>query len=192
MSKMNESGPLEEMIHISEFDAKRPITLSGATQYGLQEHLLGKTGNGPLNQRKPYDATKAFNSPQNLAAFAKQLSVLTQFWNGVKRTVGKAPHDAWANWREYPLLKGLGFNALMLVLRRILEKYPETLPKFGTYLAPLGVIPYDKKSMRMVSGGRLGFESFANEILKELNRRHNDDLELFLKPRRKRRRARKP
>ncbi|HLF31636.1 MAG TPA: hypothetical protein VI566_11490, partial [Xanthomonadales bacterium] len=91
--------------------------------------------------------------------------------------------DPWMNWRKYALLKPTGINALLLVLSRVLEKYPsgerDIGKDFPTYLNPLRKMRFTRASVVKQGGGWKGFRNLANAMIRRLNSENGDALRLF-------------
>ena len=184
--ELNKVPPLKDYVRVSEFDTGRPITLSSFARYGLLGTLLGFNKRkaeykGPLYQYADFDPKLKFENVKNQRAFKKQLNLLKRFFKGVeKNTKNKnKDKDPWSNLKDYSLLKTTGINALLLVLSRIIEKYPKISISLETYLKPLKKINFEREHVATKGGGWKGFRSLANEILEKLNEQNNDNLRLF-------------
>jgi len=186
VSELNRVPPLKNCIKISEFDVGKPITLSSFARYGLLESLLGFNKikakyNGPLYKYAPFNITLEFDNEKNQKSFKKQLDLLKRFFKAVKDNTSdkNKNNDPWTNFDNYSLLKTSGINALLLVLSRIMEKYPEVNLDLSNFLKPLKNISFEREKVASYGGGWKGFRNLANEILRTLNNENGDTLRLF-------------
>jgi len=186
VKELNGIMPLKDFVKVSEFDTGKPITLSSFARYGLLESLLGFNKKkaeykGPLYHYAPFDPSLEFRDEKNQKSFKKQLNLLKNFFKAVENNTKSTDKDKdpWSNLKDYSLLKTTGINALLLVLTRIIEKYPKMNINLDTYLAPLRKIDFGREYVATKGGGWRGFRSLANEILEALNTRNQDNLRLF-------------
>lgn len=184
--ELNKVPPLKDYVKVSEFDTGRPITLSSFARYGLLGTLLGFNKrkaeyNGPLYHYAYFYPKLKFENIKNQEAFKKQLNLLKRFFKGVEKNTKNTnkDKDPWRNLKNYSLLKTTGINALLLVLARIIEKYPKIDINLETYLKPFKKINFEREYVANKGGGWKGFRSLANEILEKLNEQNNDNLRLF-------------
>jgi len=154
------------------------------------EGLLGydkkkRSYNGPLNIYSPFKPKATLANAANQKALEDQVDLLQRYFAAVKlnTTKANAKQDPWQNKKDYALLKTTGINALLLVLSRIMEKYPnvekDIQKDLPTYLKPLSKVKFRGKFVVKQGGGWKGFRNFANVILGKLNAEHNDSLRLF-------------
>src|SRR5882724_11072473 len=98
-------------------------------------------------------------------------------------STGDPKTDPWLNTKDYSLLKATGINSLLLVLSRIMEKYPLVESNIGkaltAYMKPISEISFAKKFVANQGGGWKGFRKLANIALRKLNKEHGDSLRLF-------------
>ncbi len=182
----SQDKPLNSLIRVSEFDTGRPISLSSFARYGLLDSLLGfnrkrNDYSGPLFNRARFYPDREFRSDENQRAFAMQSDVLTYFFSSVRTLTSRADAstDPWRNWRDYSLVRTTGINAQLLVLKRILDRYPGLLPNLPTYLRPIAGIRFTREVVARQGGGWKGFRGLANRIISGLNRSNRDDLRLY-------------
>lgn len=186
VSKLNRVEPWKDLIKISEFDPRRSIKLASFAQFALLISLLGynkRKGkySGPLYRYAPFEKSRDFHNAINQAAFKKQFELLKRYFSMVREKFGNEnkDEDAWLNFRKYGLTKATGVNALMLVLSRILEKYPQLTIDLKTYLDPIKKVDFTNEHVVMAGGGWKGFRNLANEIIEKLNEHNNDNLQFF-------------
>ncbi len=190
VAELNKVEPLKDKVKISELDKGRHISISSFAQYGLLESLLGydkknRTYNGALFTYSKFKPKSALANSVNQKALKKQADLLKRFFKAVELNTKKpdASKNPWLNTKEYALLKPTGINALLLVLSRIMEKYPrvETDIKkdLDVYLKPLRKVKFTKKNVAKQGGGWKGFRGLANIILRNLNTAHGTTLRLF-------------
>lgn len=180
VESLNKKDPLKEKVKISELDYGKPISLSTFARYGLLEGLLGfdkkaRNYRGLLYEFAPFDPKGAFTDLKNQKAFRKQSQLLFRYFTAVyNRTTDKsdASRDPWSNKKDYSLLKGTGLNSLLLLLSRILERYPDGKIDFHRYLKPLETVSFKKKDVASKGGGWKGFREMANTMIRKLNRKH--------------------
>lgn len=194
--ELNRIDPLKNRVKISELDAGKPITVSSFARYGLLEGLLGfdkknRSYNGVLNTYAPIRPKALLTNSDNQASFKKQTELLRRYFDAVEQNTrwSDEKKDPWRNTKKCSLLKATGINALLLVLSRIMEKYPrleadiqESLPK---YLRPLRKVNFAKEFVAKQGGGWKGFRKLANVILRKLNAAHGGSLRLFGKKEKK-------
>lgn len=182
--------PIQGKVKIEELDRGRPITLASFARYALLEGLLGYDGGsgkyqGPLHKYAPLGSRASVSSKANQRALARQVQALERYFVAVKRNTERAAatEDPWRNTRDYALLKPTGINALLLVLCRIMEKYPKLESDMGrsldAYLSPLRHVRFTKQYVANKGGGWKGFRSLANVMLRKLNADNHDSLRLF-------------
>lgn len=174
-------SPLKNRIKISEFDIGN-LSLSSFVKYGLLETLLGykatsRSYNGKLYLFAPIKDNQPFMSTNNQESFLKQLSLLKHFFVGIKENT--SPKDIkknpWENMKEYSLIRATGINALFLVLSKVLEIYPDGKLDFKLFLKPLTNIDFSRENVAGMGTGWQGFRTFANEIIKEINKGKKKD-----------------
>ena len=190
VTELNKLQPLKNKIKISELDQARPITITSFARYGLLEGLLGferksRSYRGPLHTYSPFSPKASVKSSANRASMEKQVVLLKRFFDAVHHNTTK-PHEAkdpWRNMRKYSLLKPTGINALLLVLSRLLKKYPRVEHDMNkdlrAYLKPLRRVRFTRSYVAKQGGGWKGFRSLANVMLKQLNKINSDNLKLF-------------
>lgn len=189
-AELNKTGPLESKIRISELDRGKPISISSFARYGLLEGLLGydnksRSYNGALFAYSPFKKQRGINEPANKKALKDQVELLQRYFAAVAtNTTKKNPKtDPWTNSKNYALVKATGINALLLVLARIMEKYPQVEKDMGkslpTYLKPMKTLTFTKKVVARQGGGWKGFRGLANMIIKRLNAENSDSLKPF-------------
>lgn len=180
-------SPLKDKIKISEFDTGS-LSLSSLVKYGLLDTLLGYKSSsriytGKLYEFSPFNTSQKFLSTDNQIAFKNQLKLLMRFLVAVNNNTSSSKEDEnpWINVKEYSLLRPTGINALFLVLSRILEKYPDAKIDLDKLLKPLNNIDFSRKAVAEKGAGWQGFRNFANEMLKEINKKatKNNKLKLF-------------
>lgn len=186
VSKLNKEKPFERMIKISELDYGKPISINSFSNFALLESLLGynkiKGGyKGKLYEYAPFNIKLKFNGKENRKAFDRQSELLIRYFNAVKTNTEKTDEriNPWVNIKNYALLKPTGINSLLLVLSKIMEKYPDVNIDLDSYLKPLEQINFERNYVSNLGGGWKGFRAMANEIIKELNKQHNNELKLF-------------
>jgi DGQHR domain-containing protein len=192
--ELNKNLPWKNMIKISEYDTQRSITLSSFARYALLEFLLGynkklRKYNGPLYNYARFDPLLDFKNQRNKTAFKRQLQLLKRFFLSVHKNIvsGNPTKDIWKDFKKYSATKPTGVNAILLVLCRILEKYPDLqIANLDNYLEPVRRVDFSSGEVASFGGGWKGFRSFANHIIKKLNKQNSDSLKLFHKKRRKR------
>ena len=189
-AELNKTGPLENKIKISELDKGKPISISSFARYGLLEGLLGydnksRNHNGVLFKYSPFKKQRSVSEAGNKKALQRQTELLQRYFTAVaNNTRKKNPKiDPWVNSGEYGLLKATGINALLLVLARIMEKYPEVEKDLGrslnAYLKPMKKLTFTKKIVAKQGGGWKGFRGLANMIINRLNSDNADDIKPF-------------
>ena len=178
--------PLKDKVKISEFDTGRKISISGFVKQGLLESLLGynnkkKIYNGPLYKYAPFNTNFEFDNENNKKSFERQFELLKRYFEAIylNTTNQNEDKDPWLKIKDYSLLKVTGINALLLVLARILEKYPKVNFDLNAYLKPLSKINFEKEYVYSKGGGWKGFREFANEIVNRINTDNKDDLRLY-------------
>ena len=190
VAELNQVEPLKNKVKILELDKGKPISISSFARYGLLEALLGydkakRLYNGPLNKYSPFKPKATLANAANQKALEDQVDLLQRYFVAVKlNTIKTNPNqDPWQNTANYALLKTTGINALLLVLSRIMERYPKVETDmhkdFTTYLKPLSEISFKRDSVAKQGGGWKGFRNLANVILGKLNAEHSDSLRLF-------------
>lgn len=170
-------SPLRDKVKVSEFDAG-PISLSSLVKYALLETLLGYKGRakaytGRLFNFSPFNVNESFSSSVNQTSFNSQVGLLKRFLVGVQKNtenITNEQKDPWRNLKKYSLLKPMGINGLLLVLAKILEKYPNPTLDFNDFLKPLEKVDFTKKKMATMGTGWQGFLQFGNTMIKELNK----------------------
>ena len=189
-AELNKSGPLEGKIRISELDRGKPISISSFARYGLLEGLLGydsksRNYNGALFEYSPFKKQRGVNGTANRQSLRDQVDLLQRYFAAVAtNTAKKNPQtDPWTNSKNYALVKATGINALLLVLARIMEKYPQVEKDIGkslnVYLKPMKTLTFTKKLVARQGGGWKGFRGLANMIIKRLNAENSDSLKPF-------------
>jgi len=184
--ELNKTATLKNYVKVSEFDTGKPVTLSSFARYGLLESLLGFNKRkveyrGPLYKYAPFDINLEFQNETNQKSFGKQINLLQNFFREVEKNTRNTDRnkDPWINLKDYSLLKTTGINALLLVLDRIIEKYPKMDINLHNYLNSLKDINFDREYIANQGGGWKGFRNLANEILRKLNEENGDTLRLF-------------
>ncbi|MGA3193193.1 MAG: DGQHR domain-containing protein, partial [Candidatus Bathyarchaeia archaeon] len=187
VSELNKKGSFKDRVKISELDGRRPISLSSFARYGLLEGLLGFNKKahdyqGVLFKFAPFNDRAQLKNLKNQGSLKKQSDLLRRYFGGVEKNTTKTSprRDPWKNIKQYSLLKPAGINALLLVLSRIMEKYPKADLDFEQYLKPLKGMKFSRSYVSQQGGGWKGFRSLANSILRKLNQKHpKDRLRIF-------------
>ncbi len=190
VNELNKVEPLKDKVKISELDQGKPISISSFARYGLLEGLLGydkkkRSYNGTLNAYSPFKPKAALVNSVNRESLKKQADLLRRYFDAVATNTSNADlkKDPWRNTTKYSLLKPTGINALLLVLSRIMEKYPrvesDIHKDLRTYLRPLRKVNFTREFVVKQGGGWKGFRKLANVILRKLNAAHGDSLRLF-------------
>jgi len=186
VEELNKKDPLESMIKISELDKNKSITLAGFVNNALLYNLLGynkktKEYKGPLFKYANFNNNLPFNHKKNKETFNYQVDLLVRYFKAVKKNTKKDENEInpWINLKKYALLKPTGINSLLLVLSKILDKYPNMDIDLDDYLESLKDINFERKYVASKGGGWKGFKNLADEILIELNKKHNNELILY-------------
>jgi len=196
VAELNKVEPLKDKVKISELDKGKQISLSSFARYGLLESLLGydkkkQSYEGVLNAYSPVNSRANLTDADNQEALKVQANLLRRYFEAVALNTSNTDEkqDPWRNTKDYSLLKPTGINALLLVLSRIMEKYPKVeadihkdLP---TYLNPLRKVNFEREFVAKQGGGWKGFRKLANIILRRLNADNSDHLRLFGKKEKK-------
>lgn len=192
VSELNKNKPWKNLVKISEFDTKRAITLSSFARYALLEILLGYNElsddyNGSLFNYAPFNKNLSFDCKENQKAFKKQMSLLKYFFSAIENKTynNNGEENVWGNFKKYSLTKTTGTNAFLLVLSRILEKYPNGKINFNEYLKPIKDIDFKAEKIASYGGGWRGFKKLANHIIWVLNKKNGDSLKYFRKRKKK-------
>jgi DGQHR domain-containing protein len=190
VKELNRTEPLKDCIKVSELDHGRPMTVTSFASYALLEGLLGfdkksRTYHGALYKLAPFKLKAKLENADNRRALKKQKDVLVRYFMAVKaNTTKKNPNtDPWRNTKKYALLKQTSVNALLLVLSRIMDKYPklekDIHKNLTTYLQPLKRMNFTKAFVTRQGGGWKGYRNLANIILGKLNAQHVDSLMFY-------------
>lgn len=125
------------------------------------------------------------NNQTNQQALNDQVELLRRYFAAVKKNTSNssAKKDPWQNTNKYALLKPTGINALLLVLSRIMEKYPkfekDIHQNLDEYLKPLSKVKFTRAFVAKQGGGWKGFRKLANVILEKINSESGEELRLF-------------
>jgi DGQHR domain-containing protein len=190
VANLNRMDPLRDRVRISELDKGRPITIASFARYGLLEGLLGydrrtRKLNGALHSYAPFRPRASVTNRANVQALQKQTDLLRRYFTAVAQNTRNSVQDKdpWRNMQRYSLLKPTGINALLLVLSRLMLKYPrleKDLHKdLGRYLRPLRSIRFTRTFVAKQGGGWKGFRNLANVMLRKLNATNRDSLKLY-------------
>ncbi len=190
VKELNDCPPLKNRVKIRELDEGRPISITSFARYGLLEGLLGydprtRSYNGRLYAYSPFNTKEPVDSEANKRVFKQQLEVLTRFFDAVATNTNEIDpeKDPWHNAKQYSLVRPTGVNALLLVLSRIMLKYPkledDMHKNFETYLRPLRKVNFRRAYVVKQGGGWKGFRKMANVVLRKLNKENRDKLRLF-------------
>ncbi len=196
VAELNKVKPLKSMIKISELDEGKPISNSSFARYGLLESLLGydkkkRTYSGPLFAFSPFKPRGSLASRVNQKSLKQQFNLLRHYFDAVEQNtrMPNTGRDPWSNIERYSLLRTTGINALLLVLSRIMERYPnveaDIHKSLSTYLKPLRRVNFKREFVAKQGGGWKGFRKLTNVILKRINKENNDSLRLFGKKEKK-------
>ena len=176
VSELNKKDPWKDMIKISELDAKKPITISGFAKTALLSKLLGynkktKAYSGNLYKTAPFYPEKPFDSYENQKAFKRQISILIRFFAVIREKVeDKDPKlDKWLNHKKYGLTKFTSVNALLLVLDKLLEKYPTLSVDLNKLLSVIETVDFDNESLLQYGRGYPAMPKIANHIINKIN-----------------------
>ncbi len=190
VAELNKFEPLKDKVKISELDKGKPISISSFARYGLLEGLLGyskknRSYDGALNVYSPFKPKASLVNPVNRDSLKEQADLLRRYFDAVAQNTSNvdAMKDPWRNTTKYALLKPTGINALLLVLSRIMERYPRVESDMHKdlclYLKPLRKVNLTREFVVKQGGGWKGFRKLANVILRKLNAAHSDSLRLF-------------
>ncbi len=190
VTKLAKIEPLKDKVRISELHKGKPIGIPSFALYGLLEGLLGfdkkkRKYNGVLYNYAPFKPKDSADSKKNKEALEKQAELLQRYFLAVKQNTSKKSKkkDPWRNAKDYSLLKPTGINALLLVLARIMERYPnlekDIRKDLGLYLKPLSKVRFTRRFVARQAGGWKGFRNLANVILEKINSENSDSLRLF-------------
>ena len=168
-AELNKLHPLKNKIKVSELHEARPITITSFARYALLEGLLGfdrkgRSYNGPLHKYSPFNPRASLKSSANREAMKKQVALLQRYFAAVNHntTSQDEAKDPWRNFRKYSLLRPTGINALLLVLSRVLERYPrceaDMHKDLRIYLKPLRQMRLTRASVVKQGGGWKGFQ----------------------------------
>jgi DGQHR domain-containing protein len=190
VQELNKMDPLKDKVRVSELHEGRPISITSFARFGLLEGLLGwnrktRSYKGPLQFYSSFHPKASVKSPVNRAAMDKQVDVLRRYFAAVYQNTANPDEkkDPWRNFSKYSLLKPTGVNALLLVLSRLMEKYPrlegDMDKELQKYLKPLRQVRFYHTHVAKQGGGWKGFRGLANLMLKRLNSTNGDSLRLF-------------
>ena len=179
VEELNSLLPLKDQVKIKEVDKGKPISISSFARYGLLEGLLGydqknRSYNGALYSYSPFEPKASIDSQANQDSLKKQVDLLRRYFDAVAQNTRKedSEQDPWRNTKKYSLLKPTGINALLLVLSRIMEKYPKIESDIHqdlcTYLRPLKKVNFTREYVVRQGGGWKGFRKLANVMLRTL------------------------
>jgi DGQHR domain-containing protein len=196
VAELNNDEPLKDRIKISELDQGRPISITSFASYALLEGLLGfdkksRTYHGALYNLAPFKLKAKLTNAENRKALKEQTDILVRYFKAVKANTSKpdAEKDPWRNTKKYSLLKPTSVNALLLVLSRIMDRYPrlekDIHKNLQIYLKPLRKMTFTRTFVTKQGGGWKGFRNLANIILRKLNIEHTDSLTLYGKKEKK-------
>lgn len=190
VAQVNRLETLKDRVKISELHKGRPITITSFARFALLEGLLGydrktRSYRGPLYAYAPFNPKASVNNTFNRKSMNRQVALLQRYLAAVRKNTSRPDEnkDPWRNTQRYSLLKPTGMNALLLVLSRVMEKYPnldsDMHKSLETYLKPLRKVTYARASVAKQGGGWKGFRNLANAMLRKLNAGNGDGLRLF-------------
>ncbi|MHA7648065.1 DGQHR domain-containing protein [Nitrosopumilus sp. S4] len=176
VKKLNERSPWKDMIQTSQNEPRKSISITGFVKPVLLNTLLGydpSTGKytGSLNKVSPLNQKKTTSSKENNKALETQLSILTRFFESVKKnTEGKTKAtNKWLNSTNYAVTRFSGVNALLVVLNAILKKYKFANVDLDDYLSVLKDVDFSQKRLSKISRGFGQVEKLSEEIIDKMN-----------------------
>lgn len=179
---MNErdDGPWKGMIKTSEVHTQKPINISAIARHILLTKLLGYnpengTFSGPLYNYAEFNINEEFESDTNQIAFEKQLALLNRFFNAIKTHTESSSKskNKWTNTEKYGLTKATSVNALLLVLKSMLDKKPKMNIDLVDYLQPIKDMRFTNKSLLKYGRGFPAYQPIANELIDKINTHKN-------------------
>lgn len=174
--ELNKAGPWKGMIKTSEIHGNRPISIAAFARNVLLSRLLGYDEKnhkyiGPLYNYAPFDIKQPFESVQNANFFNKQVKLLNHFFEAIKKhTTNKNPaKDKWHNFKKYGLTKATCVNALLLVLKSMMDELTKMDIDLYDYLLPIRKMNFNNKYILKYGRGFGGYEPIANELIDKIN-----------------------
>lgn len=185
IAKLNKTTPWKNMIRISELDTGKPITISGFAKTKLLYSLLGydkkkNTYSGILYNIAPFDTNKPFANVENQKAFTTHINILNRFFRIIRKKVkdNDPTKDKWLNNKVFGLTKFTCVNALILVLKSLLEKDPKLSINLDKWLTTIDVIDFRNEQLLKYGRGYPAMPKIANKIIRSMNSRYKAKLKL--------------